>query len=518
MATDNDFDPDQLEDEAPRPKTSGLTIVLCILNVLAAVGFTVLLVLDYSKRQAWSHAVFMHDLKIVGLPLKDEQSEGTSASRLLASRQKLEPAALKAVYTKRGGKSVSEPFQNLDEAFQFKILPQHLTKEVLNEHFQGLGQSVNTLEEEINRVKGAVFGDIEKAATDLAQAFKKESDKRELLRRILMGLARSPELVDRLDKEITALPPGKLDDRIIDAAQRRMLVDILAALEVYRGAPIRAADAKVERKKLEHFRLKPDEMDNALVLDNAAEVDLVKHVDPVKLDKLQTMLKDRLEAALADKYDPSVHFGDEWKNQARDSVDRRKAIANILCTIAHVGRPLVAIDAKEPTRHLLYPEGPDRVMAVVGVFEYTLAYQNLTAAFLVLRPHVLALIEADREGTLHETDGQKRRIGGFVQEYNNEIRELHLIIDTLGKEQKRLADLRLQAKGHQEIVMDRHKHVAENTAELLKAREKTAAQNKELERLQRELFEAQQQLVTAVQINQRLLDMIREAQGLKKRK
>src|SRR5207249_659638 len=78
--------PDEPEKEpAPRGKNTGLTITLCVLNVLAAVGFIFLLVLDYQKRQEWSHAVFMNELYIKGLPLKEED-EGPSGSRVTMPR------------------------------------------------------------------------------------------------------------------------------------------------------------------------------------------------------------------------------------------------------------------------------------------------------------------------------------------------------------------------------------------------------------------------------------------------
>jgi hypothetical protein len=298
-----------------------------------------------------------------------------------------------------------------------------------------------------------------------------------------------------------------LGDLLTDANRRRMLVDILAPLEIYRGAPFKPFDPKTPDVKV-----KIADMDPARILDNAADEKVVS------VKTLEEMLTRRLDAAVDKKFDPGVHFGEEWRDQPQTAVDRRKAIANILCVIAHVARPEVPYDAKNPTAHLLYPEGPDRAAAVVGVYEYTLAHQNLTAAYLVLRPRVLALLEADREGVLHEGDTEKRRIGGFVQNYKSQIDEIRLLINVITSEEKRLADLRSDAKRHQDILAERTNQVDHNAKELLKAREETAKQVRELERLQRELFEAQQALVNAVQVNERLNDMIREAEGRTKRK
>src|SRR5437660_6816044 len=142
MANDDDFDADEISEERPPARTSMLTIILCFLNVAAAAGFVFLLMLDYRKRADWSHAIFMHDLKAVGLPLREELAEGTSASRLALPHQRLDAGMIKEAYSKRGGKSVSEPFQNVQESFQYRISADHLTPDVLREHFQGAGEPV----------------------------------------------------------------------------------------------------------------------------------------------------------------------------------------------------------------------------------------------------------------------------------------------------------------------------------------------------------------------------------------
>ena len=48
--------------------------VLAILNAVAAIAFIVLAGMAYGKRQAWTHAVYRHDLVIDGIPLDDEDS------------------------------------------------------------------------------------------------------------------------------------------------------------------------------------------------------------------------------------------------------------------------------------------------------------------------------------------------------------------------------------------------------------------------------------------------------------
>ncbi len=91
-STDMDF--------GPKAKTSILTVVLIFLNIAAALGFTFLLVMDYTKRQAWSYAVFKHDLGLMGLPLEEEE-RGPSASRVTMQRLNLSDADLKKAFSER---------------------------------------------------------------------------------------------------------------------------------------------------------------------------------------------------------------------------------------------------------------------------------------------------------------------------------------------------------------------------------------------------------------------------------
>src|SRR5262245_48343710 len=52
---------------------STLGKVLAFVNVFAAIAFVCLAAADWGKRQAWSYAVFRHDLLIHGLPVDDKQ-------------------------------------------------------------------------------------------------------------------------------------------------------------------------------------------------------------------------------------------------------------------------------------------------------------------------------------------------------------------------------------------------------------------------------------------------------------
>src|SRR5580704_11574810 len=91
-------DDDSYLDE-PKPRTSVLNLILCILNLLAVGGFGFCLLLDLEKRQSWSYAVFLHDLAIMGLPLKEEE-EFVTASRETAQKNNLRPEQLQEAFVK----------------------------------------------------------------------------------------------------------------------------------------------------------------------------------------------------------------------------------------------------------------------------------------------------------------------------------------------------------------------------------------------------------------------------------
>ena len=57
--------------------------ILAALNVLAALAFATLLVMAYGKRQAWSFAVFRHDVQLLGLPI-EKLPDVTLADRSVA--------------------------------------------------------------------------------------------------------------------------------------------------------------------------------------------------------------------------------------------------------------------------------------------------------------------------------------------------------------------------------------------------------------------------------------------------
>ena len=74
---------------------------LAILNVLAAVGFLVVAIMDYGKQRAWSTLTFQQDLLIHGLPLDEEEKDFTGE----VISKKIGPATLDQLQT--GGQPVT---------------------------------------------------------------------------------------------------------------------------------------------------------------------------------------------------------------------------------------------------------------------------------------------------------------------------------------------------------------------------------------------------------------------------
>ena len=312
------------EAPAPRGRNTGLTIFLCLLNVVAALAFTFLLVMDYQKRQEWSYAVFMNEFIIQGLPLQEED-DGPSASRATFPRMRLDSDLLKLVANQRGVKGSGE-FWAVDEPFPHRVQAQHLSPEILKDYFAGQGAEVKTLEDEVRRLKDQVPNDITQIARDTAAAFKGKDDatKRQFASKLLLPLAYDIYQVEKLDKKLKDAKGLELDALIEDGIQRRLLMDILAPCEVFRpGDPGKPLMAKVG------------------------------DIDAFKLEELKRLLRKRFDVAIADKFDGEVHQGKDWDGESRHSWEKRQTIGFLLVALACVQKP----DSANPDRTVpLYPD------------------------------------------------------------------------------------------------------------------------------------------------------------------
>lgn len=155
---------------------STLGKVLAIFNVLAVLAFFSLAAADYGKRQAWSYAVFRHDILLNGIPLDDKEVD-------------------------------------LDE----QPIVEKLSPWTLQQIFQGVGQPVATQVQEVQNRYKEVRGQIEAAPDDAA--------KRALLLQALHGMPHNwgerEEMIARIQKEPIEQLLG--EDGPLDKAFRRAL-------------------------------------------------------------------------------------------------------------------------------------------------------------------------------------------------------------------------------------------------------------------------------------------------------
>jgi len=492
------------EESKPKARNSTLTLALCVLNVLAALVFFYLLILDFQKRQEWSYVVFMNELIMQGLPLKEED-EAPSGSRATLPRQKLDSKQINDVFNPRGGKGGE--FWPVDEPLPTRIQAQHLTPEILKDYFGPLGMPVATLEEEVKRLKAKVPADIARVAQDASEAYRTKDDaaKRKLAENLLLPLAYDIFQVEALERKIKSAKGPELDSLYEEAVQRRLLIDILAPCEIYR----------------------PGDVGTFLI-------EKVADLNNFKLDQLQQLLQKRFDIAIADKFDGTVHLGTDWNGEKRLSWEKRQTIGFLLVAIANVQKPDFANTGK--VVHL-YPDAgtpagtPNmlRAQTVLGLYEFADAAQHLPLAWRTLEEQLIRSIHVDREGfdivykdktgNFKDLDGKLTRNRAFIDKHALEIRRIIDLTAEIKTAQDRLKDLQDQSKSAQRVVEERSEHLNAMTKTLVAARAETARQVAELRKLQAELFQAQKELRDADERNVRLLEEIRaeerKASGLR---
>ena len=196
----------------PPPRDSWINITLCILNVVLVIVFCFCLLLDVWQRQAWAYAVFLRDLRVMGLPLAEEE-EGPNGSRPTLPMKTLTSAQLQAAYkTQRGGRR-SERLHRQGLSHGERMLPRYIDDATLKHIFGDLKPYVHTLDEEIHRLEGSLFDEIARAAQDTADAEKTAADKRKKLREVLLPLARNVMKVRTYDVQCN---DPKLDEAALD--------------------------------------------------------------------------------------------------------------------------------------------------------------------------------------------------------------------------------------------------------------------------------------------------------------
>jgi len=467
--------PDHHDDHfplAPKPATSILTITLCALNMLAALVFIYIAMLDLEKRRAWSHACFLLEMQANGIPLLDEE-KGTTGLQEAGAKGLNNPDDLKKAFEERkpGGEKPKENFLAVNDNLIPRTKPSDLDEKKQAEILGDDKQLVASLEAETRRIKDTILKDISAAAVEAAKA-EKADQRRDKLKATLLPMAADSFQILELAKMVRNLEEDRVLEMLIETYERRMILDILRPVEFHRpGDP------------------------------NRPYLDL-KNPRDLNLKELREKLVKRLDNAGQENFDGELYFIKELAGKQRDAQEKRNNIAFLLFTIAHV---------LKPDGTLLYENGPQRVQTVVGVDAFAAAAGEFTEALGRLAKRVVEQIENDREGKLVtlekgddvRTDSFKSRYPALVEMIQEKIAHIERAKSNLAL---KLAERDQVKKAYYDGVAD----VAVREEELLVERARTAKLLGELQDLQKKLFRAQRELSTAASDNEAMAREIRE--------
>lgn len=511
------YDDEPEEEETPglTPRVTKLTLVLCFLNVLAALGFVFLLMLDFEKRQGFTYAGAQSELILDGLGTK-EDTQGVTAALETMPRSKLSSDALKNEFRQRGGTaSVNEPFSAVEGGLRYQLYSGEFSLDDIRKSISDLGDPVGSIEEEMARLKKAIPSDVQAAAAQLKTNLQKATDaaKQDKVLALLFPLCVNPMQVESLERKLkgTSHKPmvgAALDKLLEDALQRRILADILMPVELFRAADPNPSTEKASDTTAKGAQLYPQGVVKYhSVLEDAADW------EEVPLDKLYDLLNRRLDAAASATHDGSVHFGKEWDGQKRWSIEKRQNAAFLLISLAYARKHL---DSKAKLEgQLLYPKGLERAQRLSGLFDFATACRAYNDAVRKLDERVREAIALDRDGFHTQVNNEVRRSEGFADKYaalQVRIRETQLQIR---QAEKKLEDLRQQRDRAAKLVEERDKQKTEVQSRIVQERAVTAKRVAELRQLQQELHRALVELADAAETNARLEQRLRQLSGAK---
>ena len=474
------------EEEKPRlkPKVTALTMVLCFLNVIAAVGFLFLLMLVYSKRQAYMFAGIQAEAHLAGAGTNEDRQGDTGGVAALPT-PKLSHERLTSEARARGA-SPAKAFTPVEDGFRYRLY--EAAPDLLKEEMKDLGEPVATIEEEMNRLQRKWQGDIQDVVKKQAERAQKatDADKRQKIARLLYPLCRNPMQVEKLDAKIKKAQGVALDSMLADAMERRIIADILLPFEMFRSS-------------------------------NTDEQALEKCADSgdVPIDKMRSLLNLRLDAAGRETHVGDVHFGKEWEGQKRWTIEKRQNAAFLLVAVAYARNHLSPL-AKEESP-FLYPNGLDRAQRISGLYNFTAGAKAFDDALRKWEERVIAAIALDRDGFLHKDLKTKedKRSESFADKHLALQFRIRQVQSQIREAEARIKDIDQQIDRAKTLVNLRTKDLAEIENRIKQEREISKTKVKELRQLQEQLFENQKILATAAEINARLEARIRALSGVK---
>ncbi|GEM_PF-2592439 len=507
------YDEEPYEEEPPRkkPKVTVLTLTLCFLNVLAALGFVFLLMLDFEKRQGYTFAAAHNEMVLIGVGTKEDR-QGDTAAQAAMPRQKLSDELLKKAFRERGGTtSVTEPFASVEDGFRFQLYAGELGPALLREMMSDLGDPVGNIEEEMARLKRKLPDDIKAVAdqlkTNLAKAT--PADKRKKLGMLLYPLCVNPMQVEKLEAKIKGAQGAALDTLLEEAVERRILADILLPVELFRASDPNQSTAKANDVKLDKKPLYPNDVATySAVLENAADA---------KIKDLRDLLNWRLDAAASEKHDGKVHFGTEWDGQKRWTIEKRANSAFLLVSIAYARKHLNPNAKIED--ELLYAKGLERAQRLSGLYDFTAACQAYNEVVRKLHERVLEALALDREGFDVQVDVNNvktsKRSESFIDKHAALQVQIRAVQLQIRQAKERIAALQQENDRGTKLVKDREALRDEVAKRTLEERAKTAALVKELRQLQDQMFRATRDLANAAENNAVLEERLRKLSGAK---
>jgi hypothetical protein len=539
-------DTDTLETVEPpkegklRGRTSLLTTLLVVFNLLAVLGFAVLLYIDLGKRQAWAKAVFLRDLAIVGLPIDDKDSKFSSNPEAgTQPKHDLDPPSIKDAYKARGGKA-SDRFMAAQENFKVDIRPADLDQDILAKYFSdaGAGTPVGTLQEEVRRLKDKLPGEIDAVAQTAVSKAKDKTpeDKQALLRKILLPLCGEGWQVDDLEKKIQETREGKKDDEFLAAAvKRRLWFEVLKPLEVFRPS-----------EKVNPEKLAADEQGGEQPKQAKSPVDRAARLDEVSIEDLKKHFVKRCDDGLAAK---------DWidKNINRDNVEKRRYIAFLLTAVSQLevpgaeraeqpqpaakpgkkapaakkkdaeGKadedqkldepPAQKAEAQRPQRQLAFPNAEKRAEAVCGLHAFDQACEDLAIVTEILLNNTVQAIHRDLGTYRYPVDPQHNANAlGFLAKYDMALQRVQELAKLVERRERQYAELLSTHEEHAKLLESRTAQEKDTLVQLYEARAQTRQLARDLKALQDQLFIAQVNLRGAHEYNQYLVERLQAAE------
>jgi hypothetical protein len=445
--------------------------LLAIFNVLAAIGFFCVAILDYSQRQAWSYAVLCADTLIKGLPLDENEvnldgdlrhkdlNEKVQSDIFTTAGANAQPTQLAEVRRVKGivddylGQKASDPDINKVRAELVEGMPangqQLAVAPVLQTRSQRLGSQIVQLEREIALEKRA-----KQPRADVVTTMTKEHD--DLLKK-----------KSEIDQDIQALTNK-------DSAALAKLEPIIQERKLA-GLLLHFASSGVEFEEL---------MDSAASSESKALGGLQGRIDALFDEVLTGQVKTK-EIIKGE--------GQGVAGAHKLNTDERKlAAARLLYNLIGVA-PKTGYE--DPAK------GLQRVVAVCGLANTVNAVEAQSQVLRKLAEDIAYTIERDRS----EFVTQQYRVMGKAQDLADELRKQQLYLraqqDLVSNQTDLVNALEANIKDLKKLIQD-----AENTTQ-----EKLIEQTN----MEKALFEARKQLRDTQMLNQKREQQIRELEKAK---